>query len=272
MCSDLVVARRYNPKIQYRLREIPVKYVKVWRQAQARRLDRDNIADLAKSIKNDGLLNPPLVQRVSKTEFLLMSGQRRLAAMKRLGAKTIPVHVIMKKSEMSLEEAKAASVVENIHRNSMDDHDVIVAARLLTEKLGKAKAAAHLGITRATLYKYLGFDAVPDTLKLLVPSVISRDHMTRLFLAVSNIKRTKSIAIKIQGMEPELKKQYLMLLTGHPKMSHPKLLKLARGSLVKQNISLRLTKGAAKRLKAKSGRANMLPNEYAKRLLEKALK
>ncbi len=81
------MAKRYNSPISYRLREIPVKYIKVWRDAQARKLDRDGIAELAKSIKIDGLQNPPMVQKDGKNSYLLMSGQRRLAALKRLGAK-----------------------------------------------------------------------------------------------------------------------------------------------------------------------------------------
>ena len=85
--------RRYKPTISYRLREVPIKQIKVWKEAQARKLDRENISELAKSIKNEGLLNPPLVQKEGRDAFLLMSGQRRLAAMKRLGAKKIPVQI-----------------------------------------------------------------------------------------------------------------------------------------------------------------------------------
>ena len=90
------MAKQYQPKLQYTLKEIPIKHIKVWREAQARKLDRDKIAELAKSIKVNGLLNPPMVQKISKNEYWLMSGQRRLAAMKRLRAKTISVHIVTK--------------------------------------------------------------------------------------------------------------------------------------------------------------------------------
>ncbi len=82
--------RKYNSPISYRLREIPIKYIKIWKDAQARKLDRDGIAELARSIKNEGLQNSPMVQKDGKNSYLLMSGQRRLAALKRLGAKKIP--------------------------------------------------------------------------------------------------------------------------------------------------------------------------------------
>ena len=87
------MAKRYRPAISYRLREIPLKSVKVWKDAQARKLDRKGVTELARSIKTEGLQNPPMVQKEGK-EYLLMSGQRRLAALKRLKAKKIPALVL----------------------------------------------------------------------------------------------------------------------------------------------------------------------------------
>lgn len=58
-----MLAKRYHSPITYRLREIPIKQIKIWKDAQARKLDRDGIAELAKSIKNEGLQNPPMVQK-----------------------------------------------------------------------------------------------------------------------------------------------------------------------------------------------------------------
>jgi len=113
------LTKRYQPAITYRLREIPIKQIKVWKDAQARKLEREGVSELAKSIKAEGLQNPPMVQKEGSS-YLLMSGQRRLAALKRLRAKKIPVLVLTKKTEYDLEDAKAASVVENIHRKNMN--------------------------------------------------------------------------------------------------------------------------------------------------------
>ncbi|MGH2612566.1 MAG: ParB N-terminal domain-containing protein, partial [Rhabdochlamydiaceae bacterium] len=52
------MVKRYSHPISYRLREIPIKQIKVWSDAQARKLDKSGIADLAKSIKSEGLQNP----------------------------------------------------------------------------------------------------------------------------------------------------------------------------------------------------------------------
>ncbi len=159
------MAKRYQSPINYRLKEIPIKQIKIWKDAQARKLDREGIAELAKSIKNEGLQNPPMAQRESKNSYLLMSGQRRLAALKRLGAKKIPVLLLANSTRYDLEDAKAASVVENLHRNKMNVKDMTAACVFLSESIGKSKAARSLGISSQTLKKYLGFAAVPEKLR-----------------------------------------------------------------------------------------------------------
>ncbi|MCV0391993.1 MAG: ParB/RepB/Spo0J family partition protein [Nitrosopumilus sp.] len=263
---------RYKPTISYRLKEIPVKQIKVWKEAQARKLDREGISELAKSIRTEGLLNPPLVQKQGKNTYLLMSGQRRLAAMKRLGAKKIPVHLLTKKTEYDLENAKAASVVENIHRNDMNHKEIADACKFLTEQIGKSAAAKSMGMSPSTLNKYLGFAGVPDRLKLLVPSLISRDEMTRLYFIVPNVSKAENIVQRISTLDSSLRKKYLVALSQAPKSSHPKLLKCAKSMRVKQNISFKLSKTNAKKLASESNKKDILPDELASKIISDYLK
>ena len=265
------MARQYKPIISYRLKEIPIKQIKIWREAQARKLDREGIAELAKSIKNEGLLNPPLVQKEGK-DYLLMSGQRRLAAMKRLGAKKIPVHLLTKNTAYDLENAKAASVVENIHRNDMNHRDIAEACKFLADQVGKSAAAKSMGMSPRTLNKYLGFAGVPDRLKNLVPSVISRDEITRLYLLVPNTTKAENIAHRISKLDSALKKKYLTALSQSPKSSHLKLLKRAKSLLLKQHIAFKISKTNAKKLAAQSNREEMTPDELAGKIIADYLK
>lgn len=264
--------RRYKPTISYKLREIPIKQIKVWKEAQARKLDRENISELAKSIRNEGLLNPPLVQKENKNTFLLMSGQRRLAAMKRLGAKKIPVHVLTKQTSYDLDNAKAASVVENIHRNDMNHKEIADSCKFLTENMGKSAAAKSMGMSPSTLNKYLGFAGVPDRLKALVPKQISRDEMTRLYLIIPNIKKAEKIVERVSKLESGLRKRYLQALAQSPKSSHQKLLKRARNMRIKQNISIKLSKTNAKKLASQSNKKELSPDELAGKIVSDYLK
>jgi len=266
------MTRRFQSPITYRLREIPIKQIKVWKDAQARKLDRQGIAELARSIKTEGLQNPPMVQKESKNSYLLMSGQRRLAALKRLGAKKIPVLLLTQSTKYDLDDAKAASVVENLHRNKMNTKDMTSACVFLTESVGKNKAAQSLGISSQTLKKYLGFAAVPDRLKEYVPKELSRDDATKLYQIIPNVSKAVRIAEKIISLDQRLRKQYLHTLAKSPKSSHLKILKNAKGRLLQKRVILELNKGNARKLQSIAARNDLEVTEMAGKIMSDYLK
>jgi len=266
------MAKRYRSPIAYRLREIPIKQIKIWKDAQARRLDRIGVAELAKSIKNEGLQNPPMVQKEGKNSYLLLSGQRRLAALKRLRAKKIPALVLSKKTEYEIHDAKAASVVENLHRKGMNIKDMAAACSFLAEQMGKSKAAQSLGLSMSTFKKYHGFAGVPSKLKDLVPKKISRDDATKLHRIYPNVTKAIKIAEKISKLDSKTRKRYLQILAKKPNASHKKTLKTARSQAIQQKIVLKLSKSKARRLGSKSRQKDVAPQELANKIVSDWLK
>lgn len=266
------MANRYKPTISYRLREIPIKNIKVWKDAQARKLEREGVSELAKSIKSEGLQNPPMVQKEGRNTYLLMSGQRRLAALKRLRAKKIPALVLTRKTEYDLEDAKAASVVENIHRKNMDVKETAEACRFLAEQVGKSKAAQSLGMSMQTFKKYHGFAGVPEKLKEMVPKMISRDEATKLHLIIPNLSNALKIAQKISELDSETRKRYLKYLAYSPRSTHKTLLKKAKFVPIQQNVSFKLSKRQARGLGTQSKNRDMNPRELANKIVSDWLK
>ena len=266
------MAKRYTAPISYRLREISVKCIKVWHDAQARKLARDGITELAKSIKNDGLQNPPMVQKDGKNSYLLMSGQRRLAALKRLGAKKIPVLLLTNSTKYDLEDAKAASVVENLHRNQMNTKDTTAACVFLTESIGKSKAAKSLGISSQTLKKYLGFAAVPEKLRQFVPRELSRDDCTKLYQIISNVSKAIKIAERIIPLDQKLRKEYLKSFAHSPKSSHLKLLKKSKTRLLQKKVTLQLTNDNARKLRSLAIKKDIEVTEMVDEIISRYLK
>ena len=265
-------ARKFKSPIAYRLREIPVKQITVWRDAQARKLDREGISELAKSIKHDGLQNPPMVQKAGRGKYLLMSGQRRLAALKRLRAKKVPVLVLTKQSAYDVGDAKAASVVENLHRRGMKSRDMANSCAFLAERMPKTKAAKLLGISMPTFKKFHGFAGVPDALKELTPKTISRDDATMLYQTAPSVARAVAVAEKISGLDAPTRKRYIRAMAQSPRSSHKTLLRRARVMTAQQKIRLDLTKGNAKKLASRSRRKDVTPNELAGEIVSKWLR
>ncbi len=264
--------RRFESKISYRLREIPIKQIKVWDEAEARKLDREGLSELAKSIKNEGLQNPPMLQKEGKNSYLLMSGQRRLAALKRLRAKKIPALVLTRQSAHGIEDAKAVSMVENLHRNKMDLKDTAASCKFLAERIGKAKAAKSLGLSMFTFKKYLGFAGVPDKLKEIVPKMISRDEATKLYQVIPNVSKAVKIAQRISKLDASTRRGYLVALSKSPRATHRTLLKRARLISIKQNISFKLSKTQARKLATQARRYDLQQNEFASEIVSKWLK
>lgn len=262
------MATRFKSRIDYRLREIPVRQIKVWKDAQARKLDREGIAELAKSIRAEGLQNPPLVQKEGPNTYMLMAGQRRLAALKRLRAKKIPALVITKKTQYELQDAKAASVIENIHRKNMNQKDLANSCVFLAEQLeSQTKAARTLGMSIQTFKKLHGFAGVPEKLKALVPKTITRDEATKLHVAIPNTNKAVMIANRISRYGSPVRKQYIRILTENPKMRHDAVLKRARRLKTRQKIPVVLSKRQATFLERQSERKGMDADDLAHKIV-----
>jgi len=259
------VKKRYKPVISYRVRDVPIDSVQVWEEAEARELDTEGIKELSESIRSEGLQNPPLVQKSGKS-YKLLSGQRRLEALKRLGAKMIPVLAMQEGYE--LDDAKAASIIENLHRRSMSSKDMAEACNFLAEDMGsKTKAAKALGISMKTFKSYLGYRGIPDALKELVPKTISRDDATKLYRIISNVSAAVEIAHRISKYPKEAKRRYLDALEEDPTAPHGYIKRRANQLRAKQNIRLRLSKTQAKTLAKESVQQDLEPNELVRKII-----
>ena len=257
--------KRYKHVISYQVRDVPIDSVQVWEEAEARELDTEGIKELSESIRSEGLQNPPLVQR-SGNSYKLLSGQRRLEALKRLGAKTIPVLVMQE--GFKLDDAKAASIIENLHRQAMNSKDMAEACNFLAEDMGsKTKAAKALGISMKTLKSYLGYRGVPDALKELVPKTISRDNATRLYRIIPNVSAAVEIAHRISKYPKEAKRRYLDALQEDHTAPHGYIKRRANQLREKQNIRLRLSKTQAKTLAKESAQRDLESGELVRKIV-----
>jgi len=78
--------------------------------------DEDQLAELALSIKEVGLLQPPVVRSIGNGKYQLIMGERRYRAAKLAGLKSIPVIVRQTNDDQLLREA----LIENIHRSQLN--------------------------------------------------------------------------------------------------------------------------------------------------------
>ena len=143
-------------KTEKEFRIVPFSKVSKWDEANARHEDlTEGLDDLAASIKQSGLLQPPTVQEQDDGTYKIIMGQRRYLAVERLGWTKIPVLVV--KNPLNTKDAKVASLSENLHRRDVNSTDLASACKYLKDQYDSdTKAAKVLGITVPTFRKYLG--------------------------------------------------------------------------------------------------------------------
>jgi ParB family chromosome partitioning protein len=111
------------------------------------------LEDLARSIKEKGLLNPIIVRRKGDGSYELIAGQRRFLACQKLGWSTIPAIV---KDIADDTDATIISLIENVHRADMNPIDKARAYQRIYEKYNDFKRVEkETGVSTSTIRKYL---------------------------------------------------------------------------------------------------------------------
>ena len=106
------------------------------------------LTSLAKSISQDGIIQPLTVRRVKGT-FELVSGERRLRAAKLAGLRSVPCILINATEERS----QVIALIENIQRCDLNFFEEAEAISQLITKYGMTQesAAIRLGLAQSTV-------------------------------------------------------------------------------------------------------------------------
>lgn len=108
-----------------------------------------DIYELAKSILENGLLQPITVRKLEDNRFELIAGERRLIAVRALGKEEIPAII----EEMTDEKSSVLALIENLQRKDLNYFEEAEAYALLIEKwkLSQLELAKKLGKAQSTI-------------------------------------------------------------------------------------------------------------------------
>lgn len=144
------------------------------------------ITELAASIKAQGLLQPLVVNDREDGSYELISGERRLRAIRSLGWKAAPV-MVMKVDEVALLEM---TLVENLQRENLNPVEEAAGYSQLIEKFGltQEQVASRVGKDRATVANAVRLLKLPGAiLDEISRGALSAGHARQL-LAVDDKK------------------------------------------------------------------------------------
>jgi ParB family chromosome partitioning protein len=152
--------------------------------------DQD-LADLAESIKANGVIQPIIV-RPSGSKYQLIAGERRFRAAKLASMTTISALVRTASDKQLLEW----SLVENIHRVGLNPIERAKAYQdyLSTFSLTQAKAAERLGEDRSVVANYIRLLDLPQEIKqMLTDGQLTMGH-ARAILALPTDELRRKLA------------------------------------------------------------------------------
>jgi ParB family chromosome partitioning protein len=160
---------------------------------QPRRVfDEKALEELAKSIKENGVLQPLLVRPMRDGSYQLVAGERRWRASRMAGLHEVPVTV----REMTDEEASVFALIENLQREDLNVVEEAEGIKSLIETYGFTQEAAadRVGKSRVAITNTLRLLKLPSSvLEMLENNKISAGH-ARALLGLDDEKEMLRIA------------------------------------------------------------------------------
>jgi ParB family chromosome partitioning protein len=157
--------------------------------------DEDQLTELALSIKEVGLLQPPVVRSIGNGKYQLIMGERRFRAAKLAGLKSIPVIIRQTSDDQLLREA----LIENIHRSQLNPLEEGAAYQQLLNDFSYThdELAAKLSKSRPAITNTMRLLNLPPSVQRKVAAgVISAGH-ARALLSLTDEKEIENLANKI---------------------------------------------------------------------------
>jgi len=238
--SLVEVKSRSDKDLHSSMREIAVDSISPNPYQPRTQWDQEQLADLAESIKANGVVQPVIV-RPGGEGYELIAGERRLRAAQMANLKTIPAVVRQATDEQLLELA----LVENIHRTDLNPIERAEAYKQYLAKfsLGQSEAAQRLGENRSVIANHLRLLELPQQVKqMLVDGRLSNGHgRAILALPTDDLRRklaNRALAGRLSVREVE--KLVRRQLTGGEKSKAQKPAKPAHIEDLERNLSSQL--------------------------------
>ena len=174
--------------------------------------DEAALKELMVSIKEIGILQPPVVREVSGGRYELIMGERRYRAAKAVGLKTIPVIIRQTPDNELLREA----LIENIHRSQLNPLEEGAAyAQLLSDfNCTHEELAIKLGRSRPHLSNTMRLLSLPPTVQNRVAlGIISAGH-ARALLGLTDAAEIEKLANRIVAENLSVRSVEEIIATG----------------------------------------------------------
>ena len=156
---------------------------------------KEELEELAESIKKNGLLQPILVRRVEGGKYQIIAGERRWQACKTIGMTTVPVRI------KDVEEADTVvlALIENIQRSDLNPIEEAYGYRRMMERGGMTQSEVAQAVSkgRSTIANALRLLELPEEAQqLLFEEKITAGH-ARAILSIPTVEGRRKLTDKL---------------------------------------------------------------------------
>ena len=148
------------------LRHMPIDLIHASPNNPRKHFADADLDDLAKSIREKGLLQPIVVRPRADGEYEIVAGERRWRASQRAGIHEVPVLI----RELNDGEALEIALIENIQRSDLNPLEEARAYGLLLEQFSytQQQLADSVGKSRSHIANTLRLLTLPDPVRSLI--------------------------------------------------------------------------------------------------------
>ena len=164
--------------------EVPISQIKPNPNQPRKDFDEESLQELAISIKNNGIISPITLRKISDNEYQIVAGERRYRASIIAGLEKIPAYI----REASEEQVMEMALIENIQREDLNAIEIALSYNSLcaTLNLTQEALAERIGKKRATITNYLRLLRLPAEIQIGIKNKVIEMGHARAIAGISD--------------------------------------------------------------------------------------
>ena len=184
---DALLGGGTDEPVREALLTLPVSRIRPGRYQPRTKMDQQALAELAASIRSQGLMQPLLVRPVERDRYELIAGERRWRAAQMAGLEEVPAVV----REVPDEAALAMSLIENIQRENLNPMEEAAGIQRLVDefRMTHEQAADAVGRSRSATTSLLRLLKLPRPLQEMVMEGALEMGHARALLALDGARQ-----------------------------------------------------------------------------------
>ena len=126
--------------------------------------DQRSLEELKQSIRQNGIIQPITVRRMTGGTYELISGERRVRASQELGKRTIPAYIISVATDAEMLEM---GLIENLQRENLNPIEIALSFKRLIDEcqLTQEQVSEKVGKDRTTVTNFLRLLRLPERIR-----------------------------------------------------------------------------------------------------------